>query len=150
MSEGNGKIRSVDRSAPAIMIRVATQAGPRAIEMTFGVPLDMTVADLNAYVDKVVGVSDRLQKQGDLQRAKLDLEGAEKALMTQIEQRTNYEINCANDWSASNRQGPWKPYGNQKAQMDNWDKSIRELRDNRIPHFKNEIDKLQREISQGA
>lgn len=147
---GHDKIRQVDTSAPAIMIRVASQAGPRAIEMTFGVPLDMTLKDLNSYVDKVVSVADRLQNQGELQRAKADLDGAEKALATHIEQRAAYEARETLAWDASGRKGAWRPTDSQRQQLRNWETSIAEMRDKRIPHFRAEIAKLEREIAAGV
>ena len=150
MAEGNGHIRSVDTSAPAIMIRVASQAGPRAIEMTFGVPLDMTLKDLNTYVDKVVSVADRLQAQGELQKLRLDLEGAEKALATHLEQRAATEAKATLEWEISGRKGAWKPTASQQQQIANWETTIREMRDKRIPYFKAEISKLEREIAAGV
>lgn len=150
-SKKNGleKHVDVDTSAVAIVVRIASQAGPRAIEMQFGVPLDMNLADLNAYMDKATSVIDRQAAIGDLRRAKLDLEGAEKMLATTQEQRAAYESKCALDWTVSGRKGEWRPVGAQKNQFDNWDTTLRDVREKRIPGFKAEIARLEREIAGG-
>ncbi len=149
MAEGNGHDRSKTSDA-AFVIRIAGQAGPRAIEVTFGVPLDMTVNDIHQYVDKVCMVIDRQTYKGDLMKARLDLDGAEKALATHVEQQANAAAKFALEWEAHGKKGPWRPYGAQQQQLDNWQTTIREMRDKRIPHFKAEIAKLEREIAAGV
>lgn len=149
MSEGNGK--DTDKADvnddTAIVVRIAGQAGPRAIEMSFGIPLKMDLIKLNKYMDKVTSVIDRQIAIGDLRRAIADLAGAEKALRTTVEQKAAFESVCAMKWDAEGRKGGWKPYGNQTNQLENWDKTIGELRDNRIPAFKAEIAKLEQAVS---
>jgi len=144
---GNGHDTS---SSAAFVIRIAGQAGPRAIEVTFGVPLDMTVPDLHHYVDKVCLVIDRQTYKGELMKIKLDLDGAEKALATHLEQQAAAQAKFELEWQISGRKGAWKPFGAQQAQIEGWQTTIRELRDKRIPHFKAEISKLEREIAAGV
>ena len=144
---GNGHDTS---SSAAFVIRIAGQAGTRAIEVTFGVPLDMTPNDLHHYVDKVCLVIDRQTSKGELQRAKLDLDAAEKQLATHIEQQATAAAKFALEWQINGRKGPWKPFGAQQQQLDNWQTTIREMRDKRIPQFKAEISKLERAIAPEA
>ena len=134
-------------SSAAFVIRIGGQAGTRAIEVTFGVPLDMTVNDLHHYVDKVCLVIDRQTHKGELQRAKLDLKAVEAALATHIEQQAAAASKFALEWEISGRKGAWKPYGAQQDQLNNWQTTIREMRDKRIPTFKAEIAKLEAEIA---
>ncbi len=141
---GNGHDTS---SSAAFVIRIGGQAGTRAIEVTFGVPLDMTPKDLHHYVDKVCLVIDRQTFKGELQRAKMDLEQAEKALTTHVEQQATAAAKFALEWEANGRKGPWKPFGAQQQQLDNWQTTIREMRDKRIPQFRAEISKLEQVIA---
>lgn len=151
MTEKNGHDNvHVDTTETAIVVRIASQAGPRAIEMQFGVPLNMNLKQLNEYMDKATSIIDRQIAIGDLRKIQMDLEGAQKALATHLEQRANYESQANLDWEISGRKGGFKPSGSQQAQFANFDKTIHELRDNRIPHFKAEIERLKRETTLGA
>ena len=144
---GNGHDTS---SSAAFVIRIGGQAGTRAIEVTFGVPLDMTVKDLHHYVDKVCLVIDRQAYKGELQRAKQDLRGAEAALGTHLEQHAAATVRFAQEWEANGRKGSWKPYGAQQEQVKNWETTIRELREKRIPQFRSEVEKLEQAITAEA
>lgn len=144
MAEGNGHAK--DTSAAAFVIRVAGQAGPRAIEVTFGVPLDMTVNDLNHYVDKVCMVIDRQTDRGELGKLRLDLEGAGKALLTHLEHRAAFERASQEDWERRGRRGPFQYTESQQAQLRNFEKTIDELKDTRIPTFQKKIDELERSL----
>ncbi len=141
---GNGHDTS---GSAAFVIRIAGQAGPRAIEVTFGVPLDMTVNDIHHYVDKVCLVIDRQTYKGDLMKTKADLEGAEKALATHLEQRAGMEVRAVQDWESSGRKGAWHPTSSQQQQITNFDTTIRELRDQRIPRFQKDIEFLEGKIA---
>lgn len=151
MPEKNGHDNvHVDTTETAIVVRIASQAGPRAIEMQFGVPLNMNLKQLNEYMDKATSIIDRQINIGDLRKLQMDLDGAKKALATHLEQKANYESQAQLDWEVSGRKGPMKFSGGQTAQLGNWDKTIHELRDNRIPHFQAEIERLKREIAPEA
>lgn len=144
-TNGNGHDKDTS-SAAAFVIRVAGQAGPRAIEVTFGVPLDMTVNDLNQYVDKVCMVIDRQTDRGELGKIKADLEGASKALLSHLEHRAAFERAARESWERSGRRGEFKMHDSQLAQIGNFDKTISELRDTRIPGFQKRIDELERSL----
>lgn len=141
---GNGHDKN--ESAAAFVIRVAGQAGPRAIEVTFGVPLDMTVNDLNHYVDKVCMVIDRQTDRGELGKLRMDLEGAAKALLTHMEHKAAFERAAQEDWERRGRRGPFQYADSQRAQLQNFDKTIDELRETRIPTFQKKIDELERSL----
>ena len=144
MASGNGHDTS---GSAAFVLRIAGQAGPRAIEVTFGVPLDMTVKDIHHYVDKVCLVIDRQTYKGEIMKARMDLDNAQKALGTHLEQRAGMEMRASQEWEAGNRQGPWKPSGAQLQQIKNFDTTIAELREKRIPQFQKEIEFLEGKIA---
>ena len=139
------------RGPVAIVISISVGCGPnRQMQMQFGVPLDMTPKELNRYVDKAMGIADRQSLIGALDRAKLDLEGAKRQLITQREQKANYVNGQEANWYNSGRKGKFMPAASEQAQIANWDKSIRELQDNRIPKFEQEIAELERTIAAGV
>ena len=144
MAQGNGHDTS---GAAAFVIRIAGQAGPRAIEVTFGVPLDMKVNDLHAYVDKVCLVIDRQTYKGELLKAKLDLDGAEKAVITNRENRAHFLNTAQKAWADRGRKGPWEPTQSERVQVENWDKNITLHTDNTIPKYRQQIAELERIIA---
>ena len=141
---GNGHDKE---GAAAFVIRIAGQAGPRAIEVTFGVPLDMTVNDIHHYVDKVCLVIDRQTYKGELLKAKLDLDGAEKAVLTNRENKQHFLNSAEKAWADRGRQGPWQPTASERAQIDNWDKNIALHTETNIPKTRQHIEELERMIS---
>ena len=142
---------SLDDAAPAVVVRVAAQVGQnRSVEMQFGVPLDMTVADLNKYMDKITSVMDRQNNKGLLEVAKASLEAANKQLMTNMEQRSAYELRCQTEFSLSNRRGDFKPTESQRAQLGNFTSTTRNLKETIIPKFERDIEELERKINEGV
>jgi len=140
-----------ETAAPAIMVRIACGCGPsRQMEMTFGVPLDMTPHELNQYVDKVMMVADRQTMKGALDAEEIILEGARKQLHTAIEQKGNYIGGQELQWIASGRKGPFKMNPSQEAQVTNWDKNISELKERRIPEAERKIAELRAAIEAGV
>ena len=138
-------------AAPAVVVRVAAQVGQnRSVDMQFGVPLDMTVKDLNAYMDKITSVMDRQNNKGLLEVAKASLEAAKKQLQTNQEQRSSYEAKCRNDFNLSNRRGDFKATESQRAQFGNFDGTTRNLKENIIPKFERDIEELERKINEGV
>lgn len=144
-------LEGVDVSDLAIGIQVNAQVGAnRSMTMTLGAPLAMTLQDLNRYVDKIMSVAERQNMKGLLEQAKLALEGAEKNIQTNLEQRASFQGKSDLEWVASGRQGPFRPSKSQQAQLDNWDTTIRNLRDNVIPKFKRDIAELEAKIAEGV
>ncbi len=141
---GNGKDTS---GSAAFVIRIAGQAGPRAIDVTFGVPLDMTVNDIHHYVDKVCLVIDRQTYKGELMKTKADLDGAKKALDTHLEQHAAMQAKSLVEWESSGRKGDWRPTSSQAQQINNFETTIRELRDKRIPNYQKDIEFLEGKIA---
>jgi hypothetical protein len=142
---------SEDMAAPAVVVRVAAQVGQnRSVDMQFAVPLEMTVKDLNAYMDKVTSVMDRQNNKGLLEVARASLEAAKKQLATNSEQRGAYEAKCRDDFNLSNRRGDFKVTESQRAQLGNFDGTTRNLKENIIPKFERDIEELERKIAEGA
>ena len=139
---------SEDKAAPAFVFRIGSQTGQnKTMEVSFGVPSDMTPQDLNGYVDKVMGVIDRQNDKGLLEVARLNLEGAEKQLMTNEEQKANALAGYHLEWAASQRRGDFKTNGQQSAQLSNWDKNSKHLREEIIPKFRKAITELENKIN---
>jgi exonuclease VII large subunit len=140
-----------DQAAPAVVVRVAAQVGQnRSVDMQFAVPLDMTLQDVNAYMDKITSVMDRQNNKGLLEVAKASLEAAKKQLMTNLEQRTNYYNKCEDDFTLSNRKGTFRATESQRAQLGNFDSTTRNLKENIIPKFEKDIEELERKINEGV
>ena len=140
-----------DGAAPAVVVRVAAQVGQnRSVDMQFAVPLDMTVPDLNAYMDKITSVMDRQNNKGLLEVTKLSLEAAKKQLATNGEQRGNFDAKCRTDFVLGNRKGDFKPTEAQRAQYANFDTTSANLRENIIPKFERDIEELERKINEGV
>lgn len=140
-----------DAAAPAVVVRVGAQVGQnRSVDMQFAVPLDMTVKDLNAYMDKITSVMDRQNNKGLLEVARASLEAAKKQLMTNLEQRATYESKCRVDFITSNRKGDFKATESQRAQLGNFDSTTRNLKENIIPKFEKDIEELERKINEGV
>ena len=136
-----------DTAAPAFVIRVAAQVGrDRTIEMTFGAPMDMTAKDLHGYTDKVMSVIERQNNKGLLRECELALEGHTKNLTTNLEQKATLESKYRLDFEISGRKGEFKAAGNQKAQLDNFDSTSKNLREVVIPKLKRDIEELKRKI----
>lgn len=131
----------------AIGIRVTGQVGPnRSIDMTLGVPMSMNLADLNGFMDKIMSVIDRQNNLGIIDALKIELEKTEKDLANNQLNRANYEAKCAADWERTNRKGEFRATEAQRAQLNNFDATARELRENRIPRIKREISDLERKL----
>lgn len=140
-----------DHAAPAVVVRVAAQVGQnRSVDMQFAVPLDMTVKDLNAYMDKITSIMDRQNNKGLLEVARASLEAAKKQLATNEEQRSHYEQTCQNDFALSNRRGEFKATTSQQAQIGNFTTTSRNLRENIIPKFERDISDLVGKITLGV
>ena len=146
--EQNGK---TDMGVPAIVINLTSQVGSNhTMSMQFGAPLDMTTKDLNAYIDKARSVMERQNNISLLEKAKMVLEDAEKQLITNREQRANAEFGYVKQWHDTQRKGDFKPTESQRAQLGNWDKTIKNLHEELIPKFKFQIDELEKKISAGV
>jgi hypothetical protein len=140
-----------ERVAPAVVVSVQAKVGTdRNMNMQFAVPLDMTVKDLNAYMDKITSVMERQNDKGLLEYSKALLAGAEKQLLENIEQRAHFESKCRLDFAISGRRGEFKPTDSQRAQFNNWDTSASNLRDNILPKYKKDIEELERKINEGV
>jgi hypothetical protein len=140
-------LAGVDTKDLAIGININGQVGPnRTISLTLGVPMSMTLPDLNGFMDKCMSVIDRQNDKGILDQLRLGLEGAEKDLATNRLQRSHYEAKCANDWNITNRKGEFKPTESQRVQLTNFDTTAKELRENRIPKLKKEITDLEQKL----
>lgn len=138
-------------ATPAVVVRVAAQVGQnRSVEMQFGVPLDMNLPDLNAYMDKITSVMDRQNNKGLLEVAKASLAAAKKQLLTNAEQRGHLESKYQFEWSVSSRRGDFKPSTAQAAQLNNFDTTSANLRENVIPKFERDIEELERKINEGV
>ena len=141
-------LSGVDAKDLAIGIQVNGQVGPnRTITMTLGAPMTMSLPDLNGFMDKIMAVIDRQNNMGIIEQLRLGLQGAEKDLATNQLQRANYEARCASDWEISHRKGEFRATESQRAQLNNFDATAKELRDNRIPKLKKEIADLERKLS---
>jgi hypothetical protein len=144
-------IRKVDTSAPAIFVRFSAQVGPNSqMELSFGIPLDMTTADLNSYVDKVASVANRQNKKSLLVQAVLELDNTKKQLVNNTQNRANYELKQATDWVVRNKKGDWVPSGQERAQIATFETNDRALRSDRIPIIEKQIAELKAEINKDA
>ena len=144
-------LKGVDVSELAIGISVNAQIGPnRTISMTLGAPMAMTLADLNAYVDKIMAVADRQNNIGILEQTKLALAAAEKNIHTNREQRATLEGKFMLDWTISKRKGDFVASSAQNAQLNNYDITIRNLKDEVIPKLRRDIMELEHKIAQGV
>jgi hypothetical protein len=140
-------IRKVDGSAPAIFVRFSAQVGPNSqMELSFGIPLDMTPRDLNAYVDKVASVTDRQHKKGLLAQARLELDNNKKQLLNNTQNRANYEAKQATEWAVRGKRGNWDPSGQERAQIATFQTNDKALREDRIPLLEKQIVELEAEI----
>ena len=136
-----------DKSAPAFVVRAAAQVGrDRNIEITFGIPMDMTPADMHQYTDKVMSVIERQNNKGLLRECEMALEGHTKNLATNIEQKAQLESKYRLDFEVSGRRGEFKVAGAQKSQLDNFDNTSKNLREVVIPKLKRDIEDLKRKI----
>jgi hypothetical protein len=142
---------AAEQAAPAVVVRVSAQVGQnRSMEMQYAVPLSMTVADLNTYMDKITSIMDRQNNKGLLEVARASLEAAKKQLATNQEQRGQFEAKCRNDFNLSNRRGDFKATESQRAQFGNFDVTSNNLRENVIPKFEKDIAELERKINEGV
>jgi hypothetical protein len=140
-------IAGVDTKDLAIGIQVNGQVGPnRTIALTLGVPMSMSLPDLNGFMDKIMAVIDRQNEMGILEQLKLQLEGAEKDLATQRAHRADYYADCAKKWEVGNRKGEFQTTEAQRAQLANFDRSANEIAENRIPKLRKEIAEIERKL----
>ena len=144
-------IRKVDSTAPAIFVRFSAQVGPNSqMELSFGIPLDMTPRDLNAYVDKVASVTDRQHKKAMLAQAVLELENTKKQLLNNTQNRVNYEAKQATEFAVRGKRGEWEPNGQERAQIATFETNDKALRGERIPLLEKQIGELEAEINKDA
>ena len=135
---------AVDNTAPAVFVRMNSQVGPNStIEMSFGVPLAMTQEDLNKYIDKVMACSERQSDKKMLEQARLALKGAHRDLSTNQSHRASYEAKQAASWDVSGRRGDWSPSGAETKQLQNFDVTDGNLRENIIPRLEKDIAELE-------
>ena len=139
--------REVDKTAPALFVKTAQQVGTRMMEMSFAVPLDMTPADLNAYVDKVTSVMDRQGDKAALEQEVVALKNAEMQLRTNADQLANQQQRDATDWDISNKRGDFRPTESQRKQYENWQKNSIHLRETIIPRHRKNIEALEQRIN---
>lgn len=144
-------LQDVDGKDLAIGIQLSAQVGPnRTMTMTIGVPLDVSLSNLNQFVDKLMSVTDRQNDKGLLEQAKLALQAAEKDIGTNQDHAAAFSGKAELDWVASGRQGPFRPSKSQQTQLDNWGTTIRNLKDNVIPKLKRNITELEAKIAAGV
>lgn len=142
---------AVAEAVPGIILRISAQVGhSRSMEVQFACPLDMTPKDLNRYIDKVTAVLNRQNDIGLLAVARANLSHARKEVLTNQENRANYESKCRLEYSVSGRRGDFRATESQNAQLRNWDTNIQNLRENLIPKFEKEISDLERQIDEGV
>ena len=114
-------LRPVDKEAPAIFVRMNSQVGPnRTMEMSFGIPLDMTPSDLNRYIDKVAACAERQNDKGILEQAKLALKQAYQQVEANNSNLASYELKGEQEWSSRGKRGAWEPSGSQAAELKNF------------------------------
>jgi hypothetical protein len=143
-------LRPVDKEAPAIFVRMSSQVGQnRTMEMSFGIPLDMTPSDLNKYIDKVSACAERQNEKGILEVLKFNLRDAYKRIEENTQHIAGYEAKHMAQWEASGRRGDWQPSGAQSAEIRNFQTTISDLRDNVIPRLKKQIAESEAKISEG-
>lgn len=141
------KLQSVDGTAPAIFVRMTSQVGPnRSIEMSFGIPLDMTPSDLNTYLDKVSACADRQHNKGMLEETKLALLAAQRDLMRNMENRASYEAKAEGEWYGKGKRGAWVPNGTENAQIKNFQTTDTNIREAIIPRLEKQIAELEEKI----
>lgn len=143
-------LKGVNVDDLAIGIQVSAQVGPnRTISMTLGAPMAMTLGDLNAYVDKIMAVADRQNDKGILEQQKLALAAAEKNVLTNRDQKAALQGKFELDWAISKRKGDFAPSPSQAAQLNNYEATINNLKDNVIPKLRKEIGELEQRIAGG-
>lgn len=144
-------LRQVDKQAPAIFVRFSANVGPNSqMELSFGIPLDMTPRDLNTYVDKVSAVTERQQKKGLLAHTRIELENRKKQLYTNIMNRAEYEAKQATDWATRGKRGDWEPNGQERAQIATFTTNDKALREDQIPLLEKQIEELEAEINENV
>ena len=147
MEAKTSMLQGVDAKDLAIGIQINGQVGPnRTIMLTLGVPMTMSLPDLNGFMDKAMSVLDRQNDMGIIEALKVELERAEKDIATQRAHRASYIADCGAKWEHSNRKGEFQINGAQQAQVSNFDKSINEIADNRIPKLRKEIADLEKKL----
>jgi hypothetical protein len=144
-------LQDVDGKDLAIGIQLNAQVGAnRTITLTLGVPLAVDLSDLHKLVDKLMSVTERQNDKGLLEQARIALETARKNIQTNLEQKATFVGKSELEWVASGRQGPFKPSKSQQAQLDNWDTTSRNLKDNVMPRLERDIKELEARINAGA
>jgi hypothetical protein len=137
-------------AATAMAIAVNAQVGPNSqIGMTFYLPLDMTLKDINKYVDKVLKIADYQNDKNLLLKLNLELAAAKKQMQTSIEQKANAESKYRLDHVVTNRRGEWKPTGSQEKELENHERTIKHGREVIIPKIEKDIAELERRIAEG-
>lgn len=141
-------LTGIDAKDLAIGINIEGQVGPnRIIKLTLGVPMTMTLPDLNGFMDKCMSVIDRQNNMGIIDQLKLSLEGAKKDLATNRLNRADYEAKCAADWERRYKgRGEFRLTESQLTQVNNFDTTATELRENRIPRLEKELADLERKL----
>jgi hypothetical protein len=91
MDAKTSMLTGVDAKDLAIGIQINGQVGPnRTIALTLGVPMSMSLPDLNGFMDKCMSVIERQNNMGIIEALKLSLEGAEKDLATHRHHRGDF------------------------------------------------------------
>ena len=134
---------ALDVTAPAIVVRMTIPP----MEVQFAVPLDMTLPELNRYVDKVTSIAERQRCRAQLETEKLNLETAMKNLAALVSNRSMYEVQAEQSWVDRGRKGAWKADGAQSAALRNYEKDEHRFRDEVIPHTKKIIEELEAKIN---
>lgn len=146
----NGHTAHADEAVPGIVVSVNSQVGhSRSVSIQFACPLDMTPKDLNRYIDKVTAVMDRQNNIGLLAVARANLEAAKKEIIKSREHRANFESKARQDWVISGRKGDFRPTASQQAQLNNFDTTEKNSRENLIPKFEKDIAELEQLINEG-
>jgi hypothetical protein len=144
-------LKGIDTDGLAIGINITSQVGPnRTIAMTLGVPMSMTVNDLNRFMDKAASVLDRQNDKGVAAQLKLEIERAKKDLRTAIEQKATHEAKFALEHRIGNRRGDWQASESQRKQLDNFESSRQHLLDVVIPKFEKDLADTEARIAAGV
>lgn len=128
----------------AIGVQFTAQVGPnRQIVLTTAVPLDWSATEINETLDKLVGLVDRRNAFSMLDVARAELERARHEVATQLEQKAQTEVRWALEWEVSNRKGPFRPTDSQRAQLANFDKTAKNLREVVLPKLQKQLAELE-------
>lgn len=128
---------------PAISVQYSVGFGQdRQLTLTTGVPLDADPSEINPVLDKIVSAVERQRVRYTLEQTRMALLNAEQDVHQYMKQYADQEAGYMAEWAAQNKRGDWRPFGNQKQQLENLNKN-RETSAERVRQLRKTIGELE-------